>query len=195
MKNKLINISGKIDPSTIELYEAVKQAADSLKVSFVVVGASARDIVLHHAYGAKVQRATMDVDFGIQLSNWELFKVLKQKLIEAGFTEDRLPHRLSSPSKMRVDIVPFGQIEDEDTKIAWPPSGESVMSVLGFDEACKSAELVRIREEPPLDIPVASIEGIVLLKLIAWTDRAEKTLRQKDAKDFCYLLKNYEMSF
>lgn len=192
MRDKLLNISEKIDSSAVELYDAVKQAADSLKVPFVVVGASARDIVLHHAFGAKIQRATLDVDFGIQLSNWDLFKALKKTLIEAGFTEDRIPHRLISPSKMRVDIVPFGQIEDEDSKIAWSPQGESVMSVLGFREACENAELVRIRENPPLDIPVASIEGIIMLKLIAWIDRVEKDSRQKDAKDICYLLKNYE---
>jgi predicted nucleotidyltransferase len=31
------------------------------------VGASARDIVLHYGYGARVQRAIADVDFGMQI--------------------------------------------------------------------------------------------------------------------------------
>jgi predicted nucleotidyltransferase len=33
------------------------------------VGASARDIVLHYGYGARVQRAIADVDFGMQIGD------------------------------------------------------------------------------------------------------------------------------
>lgn len=192
MTGTLLNISGKIDPSTVELYDAVKKVANSLEIPFAVVGASARDIVMHHAFGAKVQRATLDVDFGIQLSDWEVFEEFKKILIEARFSETNIQHQLFSPSGMRVDIVPFGKIEDDEANISWPPSGEKVMNVLGFKEVCENAEIVRIREEPPLDIPVASIEGIVLLKIVAWADRAVKEMRQKDAKDICYLIKNYE---
>ncbi|EAW30197.1 hypothetical protein GP2143_01600 [marine gamma proteobacterium HTCC2143] len=43
----------------------MSEAADDLEVPFVVVGASASDIVLHYGHEAQIQRATADIDFGI----------------------------------------------------------------------------------------------------------------------------------
>ncbi|EAW30198.1 hypothetical protein GP2143_01605 [marine gamma proteobacterium HTCC2143] len=87
--------------------------------------------------------------------------------------------------------MPFGEVEDEASNIAWPPEGDWVMNVLGFQEACDNAEIVRIQDEPPVDIPVATPEGMAVLKLIAWTDRAAD-MRRKDAKDLLYLFTTYE---
>lgn len=50
---------------------------------------------------------------------------------------------------------------------------------------------MRVQENPELVIPVASPEGMALLKLIAWTDRPREA-RKKDAADILYLMKNYE---
>lgn len=191
MSNTLLNLSGKIDSSTVALYQSVSEAAAGLGMPFVVVGASARDIVLHYGHNANIQRATADVDFGIQVSDWSAFKALKQTLMDNGFKETRTQHRLISPDDMQVDIVPFGQIEDDESNIAWPPDGDWVMSVLGFQEACDNAEIVRIKDEPPIDIPVATPEGMAVLKLIAWTDRTAD-MRRKDAKDLLYLFTTYE---
>lgn len=190
MKTTLLNISGKLDPGTVEIYCAVSTIASQLGMLFVVVGASARDLVMHHGYGANIERATQDVDFGIQVADWDAFNNLKTQLLGAGFTLGRVEHRMLSPSKTPIDIIPFGGNQDATAHIAWPPTGEVVMSVLGFQEACDHAQLVRIQEEPPMDIPVASPQGMVLLKLMAWMDRTED-LRQKDAKDILYLLKAY----
>jgi predicted nucleotidyltransferase len=93
---------------------------------------------------------------------------------------------------IEVDIVPFGHVEDEHASIAWPPKGEIVMNVLGFQEACDNAEWMRIQDNPNLDVPVVTPAGLVLLKIIAWTDRASD-LRKKDARDIAYLLSTYEI--
>jgi len=190
LTNTLLNISGKIDEATVELYDAVNKAANSINIPFVVVGASARDIILHYGYGAEIQRATIDIDVGIKVPDWNAFTELKAKLIEAGFTETRIQHRLLSPSRIPVDIVPFGHVQDDEANIKWPPNGDKVMNVLGFQEACDNAEIVRIQDELAIDIPVATPAGIALLKIIAWTDR--KNNRKKDAKDLFYLLNTYD---
>ena len=65
------------------------------------------------------------------------------------------------------------------------------MNVLGFQEACDAAEWVRVQDEPELDVPVATPAGMVLLKIIAWTDRGSD-VRKKDAMDIAYLLTTYE---
>ena len=188
MSDSLLNISGKIDSVTVALYESVSAAAEELDIPFVVVGASARDIVLHYGYGALIQRATTDADFGIEVSGWSAFEALKEILLEKGFTDTRAQHRLISSGNVPVDIVPFGQIEDENSNIQWT---NSEMNVLGFQDVCDSAEIVRIQDEPPVDIPVATPAGMAVLKLIAWTDR-EADMRGKDAKDLLYLFTTYE---
>ncbi|OMH39407.1 nucleotidyl transferase AbiEii/AbiGii toxin family protein [Motiliproteus sp. MSK22-1] len=191
MNSTLLNISGKIDSSTIAIYDTVSTIANQLAIPFVVVGASARDLVLHYGYGASIQRATVDVDFGIQVPDWQAFMLLKEKLVDKGYKETRAQQRLISPENMPIDILPFGQLEDEEANIQWPPDGHSTMNVLGFQEAFSSARVIRIQDDPELDIPVATPEGMVILKLIAWMDRPSDK-RDKDAKDLIYLFNTYE---
>ena len=191
MTSTLINISGKIDKSAIELYSTINLVAGNLKIPIVVVGAAARDIIMHYVYGAKIRRATMDIDFGIQVQSWSDYLELKKELIKTGFTETRTQHRLRSPSEMEVDIVPFGKVQVDEKNISWPHNGEVVMNVLGFQEACDNAEIVRIQDEPSVDIPVAAPAGLALLKIIAWSDRDIST-REKDAKDLSYIFFNYD---
>jgi len=192
MTSALLNIAGKIDPQTVALFETVSRAIVDMDMSYVVVGAAARDLVLHYGHGAKIQRATHDVDFAIEVPSWAAFDALTDRLCEQGFKTTHAQHRLISPLDAVVDIVPFGQVEDERAFIVWPPKGEIKMNVLGFQEACDNAEWVRIQDAPELDVPVATPAGMVLLKIIAWTDQA-KDLRRKDAMDIAYLLSAYEV--
>jgi len=192
MTSTLLNISGKIDSRFSEVFESVNSVLSALNIPYIVVGATARDLVLHHGHGAKIQRATDDVDFAIEVPDWDAFNVLKYKLGEKGFKQTSAQHRLLSPTETVIDIVPFGDVENEDASIAWPPKGEVVMNMLGFKEACDNAEWVRVQEEPDLDIPVATPVGMSLLKIISWTDRVIE-LRNKDAKDISYILSTYEL--
>lgn len=186
-----LDITGKIDAATVELLSAVSQVMATLRLPYVIVGATARDIVLHYGHGAELERATKDVDFAIEVPDWAAFDALKNKLEENGFKLTKAQHRLISPAGVSVDIVPFGELEDETASIAWPPAGEDVMNVLGFQEACDNAEWVCIDTASELEVPVITPAGMALLKLIAWTDRA-RDKRAKDALDFTYLLTTYE---
>jgi len=186
-----LNISAKIDPSLADLCAIVAECATQLQIPYLIVGASARDMVLHYGYGAKVQRATADIDFALQVPSWSAFATLRKKLLANGFSETNTAHRLTGLNNWPIDIVPFGGVADENANIQWPPTGDTVMNVLGFQEAMNNANIVRLSDIPILDVPVASPEGMTILKLIAWTDRAVD-LRKKDAKDIAYLLTTYE---
>jgi len=188
----LLNISGMIDAESIAVYESVNKAAAEYGIPFVVIGASARDLVLHHGFDARIKRATGDIDFGMQVSSWADFDALKQALIESGFKESRMQQRLISPDGTKVDLVPFGGITDDEGNIGWPPDNDIVMNVTGFQEVIDNAHNVRIRDEPVLDIPVATLPGLSILKLISWLDRS-RDIRSRDALDLIYLLKNYEV--
>ncbi len=185
-----LNLSGKIDNKSIAIYSVIDKAAKELEIPYVVVGASARDLVLHYGYGARIQRATADIDFGIQIPNWETFEQLSQRLIGSNFEKTKTLHRFIC-KKMIIDLVPFGGVADKAASISWPPKGDIVMNVMGFNEALSNAINVIIQDKPKIVIPVVLPPGLSLLKLIAWSDRATD-LKDKDAKDLLYLFRTYE---
>lgn len=190
MKNTL-NITGKIDAVTISVLATFDQVAKSLGVPYLLVGATARDMVLHHGYGIKNERATVDIDMAIQVQDWSMFHAVRSELLLVGYQPGKEKQRLYSPDEMPIDIVPFGGVEDPAMHIAWPPEDDWVMNMMGFTEAHSQAQHVIIQEEPFLSVPIAMPAGIALLKLVAWTDRVVEK-RKKDAQDFFYVLSHYE---
>lgn len=194
MKSTFIDLTGKL-PDTIFLsaFEQVGEAVSRHGISALVVGATARDLVMHYGYGAAVRRATADIDFGVQVQSWEEFKALKQHLVAGGWrVHPHLPHRLITLEEVPVDLVPFGGgMTNAIGEIAWPPAGEVVMSVLGFQEAMDHALRVRVSTSPLIEVSVASPAGIALLKLVSWSERP-LDVRQKDAQDLEYLMGQYE---
>lgn len=117
MRAPLLNISAKIEPSLVDLCAIIAGCATQLQIPYLVVGASARDMVLHHGYGAKVQRATADIDFALQVPSWDAFAALRRELIRNNFSETNTAHRLIGPNNWPIDIVPFGGVADESAHI------------------------------------------------------------------------------
>jgi len=192
MTKNLLDLSGKIDQQSIDLFRLINRITAMLDMPYLVVGATARDIVYHHRFGTPVKRATTDIDFGIQVRSWEEFESLSQMLVSEEFKATKSAHRFFSPNDTQLDIVPFGLIEDEMANIQWPPNGDVEMNVLGFKEALDHSFQVKIASDPELHIPVASPRGLVMLKFIAWDGR-EREMRVRDAQDIAYLLNYYEV--
>lgn len=195
MNNTSLNISGKLLTGLVELYHEIEKHSHDLAIPYLIVGATARDIVLVHGYGAAIERGTRDVDFGIQVRTWQQFEKLKARLIESGFAPDKEKvHQLTTTDSegmlWEIDIIPFGLIAGEQQEIAWPPKYEFIMRVLGFAEAYENALSVIIAEDPKITVHVASPAGMLLLKLIAWLERSED-IRPKDAADIYYLTSHY----
>ena len=57
-------IADKLPEGLTELYQVINKHATALGITYLVVGATARDIVLVHGYGANVERGTRDIDLG-----------------------------------------------------------------------------------------------------------------------------------
>jgi len=191
MSNILFNISGKkIDISTINALYEIKKVADSLGIPFFVVGATARDFILEHCYNIKSSRITKDIDLGVEVADWVQFNKLSKALLATGkFFKDRDKQRFLFDD-VRIDIIPFGRITDENKKISWPPEHEIFMSVLGFEEAYNYSITVRLRSTPELDIKLPTLPGLALMKVISWKD--EYPQRKKDAEDLLFIMDNYE---
>ena len=190
MKNILINISGKIDSSYISAIKEIKKVAGSLKISFFIIGALARDIIMEYFYEIKAPRMTMDIDLGIKVSSWNKFEKLIDTLEKSGkFKRLKEKHRILY-NDIIIDIVPFGGISDKNERIIWPPENEVVMSVMGFNEVYNYSTLVRLQNNPILDIKIPTLPGLAILKLFAWKDNFPN--RSKDAEDLLFIMKNYE---
>jgi predicted nucleotidyltransferase len=188
-----MNLSDKIDFATVEVLRTFDHVARSRSLPYLLVGATARDMVLHHGHGIRLERATSDIDMAIQIANWAVFENVRDALIGMGYTTTgHALHRLMSPQGLPLDVVPFGGIENNNTQhISWPPDGERLMNMMGFVEACHDAQTIVIHDDPLLAVPVATPTGMALLKLVAWTDRSPDK-RKRDAQDFLYLLKHNE---
>ncbi|MEX0361630.1 MAG: nucleotidyl transferase AbiEii/AbiGii toxin family protein, partial [Allomuricauda sp.] len=168
----------------MELTEFFKEAG----ITFFVIGATARDIIME-LHNEKSGRLTHDLDIAITVNDWEQWKKVEEEIISLeNFTkDDNQKQRFIYKDKFQLDIVPFGEIMKQDSRIFWPPDEEFAMSVLGFSAADEAALSVSIDEET--DIKIATLSGIFLLKIAAWKDRNHKS--NKDADDMGFILVNY----
>lgn len=190
MKNILIDISGKLDNSYINAIKEIKETADSLKISFFIVGALARDIIMEYFYKIKAPRMTMDIDLGIRVASWTQFDELIDTLeISGKFKKQKEKHRVLYDD-IFIDIIPFGSICDKNEKISWPPKNEIVMSVMGFSEVYNYSTFVRLKNIPILEVRIPTLPGLAILKLLSWKDNYPN--RSKDAEDLLFIMKNYE---
>lgn len=190
MKNILIDISGKLDSSYIAAIKEIKKVADSLKISFFIIGALARDIIMEYFYEIKAPRMTMDIDLGIKISRWKQFDKLINTLEKSGEFKKLKEKRRVLCNDILIDIVPFGDISDKNERISWPPENEVVMSVMGFNEVYNYSTLVRLQNNPTLEVKIPTLPGLAILKLFAWKDNFPN--RSKDAEDLLFIMKNYE---
>lgn len=191
MKGNLLDLSGKIDSLTLEILVRIVNVADSLNIPFFVIGAASREIILQYGYGITTPRATQDIDFGVQVSDWEHYQKLREELISTGkfMPDKKKAQRVLHEGRFPVDIIPFGGIADLDSSISWPPDHEVEMNILGFEESYRHALRVRVSSDPILDVQFASLPGLALMKIISWHDRYPE--RNRDSKDLMFLMRHY----
>lgn len=175
------------DPVIKEILEKLSSYLKGENIQFYVIGATARDIVLS-LHGEKAKRATRDLDIAIAISDWAKYADVESGITKIeGFTKDtNQKQRFLFRDTFQVDIVPFGDIKKEDDRIYWPPDETVAMISLGFPEAQEKTYSVEIDD---LTIDVASLAGIFILKLFAWTDRNLES--NSDADDMGFIIYNY----
>lgn len=184
------NLTGKIDKKTVALLSEIDTIAWDLKLTFFIVGATARDILLQHAHGIHTTRATLDVDIGVFVSDWGQFRTLVEALVRTGkFSPTRQAQRLLFDDELLLDIIPFGGVAEASHSISWPPEYDTQMSVVGFQECYQHAVSVLVRAEPDLAVKVVSLAGLAILKLVSWDENIER--RGKDAADLFFIMRNY----
>lgn len=164
---------------------AVQGAAEPNGV--MLVGATARDILLFHQFGIDTGRATNDIDVAVAALSWEAFRKIRGALfamkdVVAGRNEHTVFY-----GDYRVDLIPFGGLETGERTIEWP-AGTEVMNVLGFSEALRTSLRVRLPDE--VETRIVSLAALAILKVFAWKDRRYRA-PGKDAADLWLMLRSY----
>ena len=160
----------------------------------MLVGATARDVLLTHVFGLRITRATRDIDFAVAVKDWAQFDALRAGLVERntfkddGRAKQRLYYRAPRDTfDYPIDLVPFGAITSGSKEIAWPPDLAIIMNVAGYDDVLAAAEHVEFA--PGFIQKVVSVAGLAILKIVAWADRGKEN--PKDAQDLIHIIDSY----
>lgn len=154
-----------------DVLSVVEQCCRQLQIDFYIVGALAKEIWF--AAEGIVTGGTKDVDLASFVSDEHQFDQLKSALIDNhGFRQAKEnSFALFAPNGTQIDILPFGSVEVEDG-IAVKGQDLKKIKINGFKEVY-SASLQDVKVLNEKSYKIATLPGIILLKLIAFDDRPE----------------------
>jgi predicted nucleotidyltransferase len=174
-----------MEPKAVEALRILSRFLSQEGRTFVLIGATVPQIVLDFRTSSG-SRETRDVDAIAEVQDWGDFARIRDGLLQEGFRPGQVAHELWL-DEVRIDLIPFGPGLVQNDKLSWP-YGDSVMTACGFEEALACA---RDREVAPnLRLPVVTIPGLVLTKVVAYMDRPEE--RARDLIDIIYCFGHYE---
>ena|SRR5690606_5718760 len=167
-----------------EVFDIIDDVLVKLNIPYYLIGASAVALELLKG-GIKPSRGTKDIDFAIMISSIQEFEAVVEALLKYGFNKVEAPWTFYNDKfNIAIDLLPFGEIEEKFT-IQFNERYTD-LHVLGFSEVLQESGTVQI-EEKSLKIP--SLPGMVILKLIAWSDRPED--RDNDLYDILRIIEHY----
>src|SRR5258708_4640919 len=126
-------MSDLIQPAVLELLLDIEPILQEFGIDFYVVGTIARDIQLGSYINA---RKTNDVDIAVRVGDETQFAGLKSALIKTGNFE---PHpaeaiKLFYKASLEIDLLPFGDIEDDQREIKLHDPALFIINMPGFKE-------------------------------------------------------------
>lgn len=167
-----------------EVFELIDDVLKNREIPYYLIGVSAIALELLKK-GIKPARGTKDIDFAIMISSLNQFEEVVNDLEKAGFNKVEAPWTLVHPDyDVVVDLLPFGEIEENNT--VGFNERYTDLHVLGFKEVMKDSREYEI-EDRVVNVP--PIPGMILLKLIAWSDRPED--RGNDPYDILRVIEYY----
>jgi len=167
-----------------ETFDCIDEVMREMHLPYYLIGVNAIALELLKR-GVKPSRGTKDIDFAVMLSSKEEYEAISTALEAKGFNRVSAPFTFYSEKfNIVIDLLPFGEIEENNTDNF--NERHTDLHVLGFKEVLQDAMPVYI-EEKIANIPPLS--GMVILKLIAWSDRPEE--RGDDLPDILNIIEHY----
>lgn len=183
--------SNKLEPNFLECINIISEITDKFGIPFLLIGATARDIIFEHLHGVKSPRITMDIDIAVEVAAWNSYDLIKNELLNKyGFVAtDQIQRFRHKEKEIILDVVPFGSIA-KDGNLIWRENQNS-MNVSALSEINKRSQIIHI--ENHFDLKIPATEDLIVLKLLSWNDTYP--LRPRDAEDILFMIKNYERIF
>ena len=172
-----------------EAFDSIDTILQKHNIPYYLIGVSAIALELLKS-NIKPSRGTKDIDFAIMIATLDQFQQLSESLQEVGFNKVEAPWTFYSDTfNLVIDILPFGEIEEQDTEQF--NQRHTDLHVLGLKEVLEEAIQVEI-ENKIANIP--PLPGMIILKLVAWSDRPEE--RKDDLPDILRIIEHYfELEF
>lgn len=171
-------------PHFKEVFDIIDHIMQRHQTPYYLIGASAIALELLKN-GIKPGRGTRDIDFAIMTASHEAYQTVYKAILEHGFQERDFPYRFYAEKfNVVIDILPFGDIEQNHTINFSDRKIE--MHVLGMREVLSEAIAFPIEDK---EVRIPSLPGIVILKLVAWSDRPEN--RENDLADILKIIQHY----
>lgn len=166
--------------------DALQHVHELRSDQIMVVGAWCRDI-WHHALGHQFRTAaTQDLDLALAVDSWSVFDAIASAYPRVGDSGIRF-----IIAGMKVDVLPFGAIEDP-VGTTEPPTRAEGMSVWAFTEVFANSTRLELDQVGGV-IRIPTVPGYAATKLAAWLDRSEWN-ETKDASDIALALYWYAES-
>lgn len=167
-----------------ESFDCIDEVMQALHVPYYLIGATAIALELLKE-GIKPSRGTKDIDFAVMISSITTYDKIITALEVKGFKKVTAPWTFYSEKyKVVIDLLPFGEMEENYTLNF--NERHTDLHVLGFKEVMEESVQVGI-EDKIANIP--PLPGMVILKLIAWSDRPEE--RENDLSDILRIIRYY----
>lgn len=157
----MIDLTGRTDvPVAEDVIRELAAHCRALHLDFLIVGAAARDLVIHARQQREPVRATEDIDIAVAVRVGDQFSQLARRM------EKKHAEHKFEVLGVEVDVVPFGGLERERT-IRF--DDDHVLDVTGLLEA--DATAIPVTMPQGTVIRVASAPAQTALKVLAWRDR------------------------
>lgn len=171
-----------------KVFNLVDDSCQKLNAPLYLIGAQARHFHLAEQ-GIKPGRGTGDIDFAIMLPDMDIYEELLQSLLKNGFRKVTEPYRIiHDATNTVVDLLPFGEVEQKRTVRFTDRKTE--LSVVGLKEVLNEPSQMKLDEETT--VQVTPLEGIIILKLISFDEKPERTKDLDDIHDV--LIHYFEMN-
>lgn len=133
----MIDLTGRTDvPVPEDVLRDLTAVCRASGVEFLVIGAAARDLVVHSQQRTQPVRASKDIDIAVAVRNDEHFHRLSAELTRKG----RAPHKFIAHG-VELDVIPFGGNEVDRAVIF---ADGNVFDATGIAEAHSTSVLVRM---------------------------------------------------
>ena len=167
-----------------ESFDSIDKVMQEFNIPYYLIGVNAMALELLKE-GIKPSRGTKDIDFAVMISSIKEYEQISRALEANGFNKVAAPWTFYSETfKIAIDLLPFGEIEEKQTDNF--NNRYTDLHVLGFREVLEETVPVFI-DEKIANIP--PLPGMVILKLIAWSDRPEE--RENDLSDILKIIQHY----